>query len=117
MTHGQITNMVSVGKGRTAMTQARWELETAAETLAPKPVVAAAPSSQSTTTDQGLFVLEGDTSKATNEVTDDELQLANHEEVLHTSSVRSDAMQKIVKTFLAELRLETSSSAPPAVTN
>lgn len=112
--------MVSVGKGRTAMTQARWELETAAETLAPKPIVSAPPTQSSTTDDQGLFELDADTSKtskANNEVTDDELQLANHEEVLHTSSVRSDSMQKIVKTFLAELRLESSTSTAPAVAN
>jgi hypothetical protein len=93
--------MVSVGKGRTAMTQARWELETSSSSG-----IANLPSPPSPVK---LFPIDGLTTST--DVTDDELQLANHEEVLHTSSVRSDSMQKIVKTFLLEL---ASAVAPPA---
>ena len=33
-------------------------------------------------------------------ISDDELKIANHEEVLATSNVRSDDMQKLIRNFL-----------------
>lgn len=69
-----ITNMVSVGQGRSALLQARYEIE------------------KESLISSGMSTPEL--------VADDELRLANHEEVLHTSNVRSDQMQELVKTFL-----------------
>ena len=66
--------MVSVGQGRSALLQARYELEKEQQEssgISTPPMIA-----------------------------DDEMKLANHEEVLHTSNVRSDQMQQLVKTFL-----------------
>ena len=66
--------MVSVGQGRSALLQARYEVEREQQESSGRstpPVIA-----------------------------DDEMKLANHEEVLHTSNVRSDQMQQLVKTFL-----------------
>ena len=68
-----ITNMVSVGKGRSALLQARWEAEMEHSSGRNTPPVS---------------------------VNDDELKLANHEEVLATSNVRSDEMQRLIKRFL-----------------
>ena len=70
----KITNMVSVGQGRSALLQARYEIEKEQleSGISTPPIIEA----------------------------DDELKLANHEEVLHTSTVRSDQMQELVKMFL-----------------
>lgn len=73
-----ITNMVSVGQGRSALLQARYEIE------------------KESLISSGMSTPEM--------VADDELRLANHEEVLHTSNVRSDQMQELVKTFLEMIR-------------
>lgn len=70
--------MVSVGQGRSALLQARYEIE--------------------------KEVLKSSGVCTPPAVADDELRLANHEEVLHTSNVRSDQMQELVKTYLEMIK-------------
>ena len=72
-----ITNMVSVSKGRSALLQARWEIELQNSKKPRKRI-------QRDDSQEHL----------------DEFKLANHEEVLHTSNVRSDDMQKMIRKFL-----------------
>jgi hypothetical protein len=76
--------MVSVSKGRTALLQARWELEI----------------------EQNQGGLHTPPQAPLQTSAEDELKLANHEEVLETSKVRSDDMQKVIRKLLELRRIE-----------